>query len=272
MGCLFLNTGSIGIFDSGVGGLTVVKALINKLPGESFIYFGDTANIPYGNKTREQLFTYADRIISFLLKKDVRAIVVACGTHSSVTLPVWEKKCKVPILGVVKAGARAAARTTCNGKIGVIATAATTNSHAYMKNIKAFNSQTAVFENACSKLVPLIEDGQLESEETRAAVAEYLTPLMAEQIDTLVLGCTHYPFLAPVIQEFAGEGVKLVDPAYETIDQLKETLEKMNLLQDSANPSREFFVSGNDESFYKVGRLLIGDTLQKVDKVFLTSD
>ncbi|MEN6461017.1 MAG: glutamate racemase [Syntrophomonas sp.] len=261
------NTGSIGIFDSGVGGLTVVKALIEKMPGESFIYFGDTANVPYGNKTREQLFTYADNIISFLLKKEVRAIVVACGTHSSVTLPVLEKECEVPILGVVKAGARAAVRTTCNGNIGVIATAATINSHAYINNIESFNSGVNVFENACSRFVPLIEAGKLEGEETRTAVAEYLAPLIEKGIDTLVLGCTHYPFLASVIQDFVGEGVKLVDPAYETIEELKETLEKMNLVQYSANPSREFFVSGNDESFYKVGRLLIGDTLQKVDKV-----
>jgi glutamate racemase len=261
------NTGSIGMFDSGVGGLTVVKALIEKMPGESFIYFGDTANVPYGNKTREQLFTYADRIISFLLKKQVRAIVVACGTHSSVTLPVLEKECEVPILGVVKAGARAAARTTRNGKIGVIATAATINSHAYINNIESFNSGVNVFENACSRFVPLIEAGKLEGEETRTAVAEYLAPLIEKGIDTLVLGCTHYPFLASVLQDFVGEGVKLVDPAYETIEELIETLEKMNLVQYSANPSREFFVSGNDESFYKVGRSLIGDTLQKVDKV-----
>jgi glutamate racemase len=263
------NTGSIGIFDSGVGGLTVVKALIEKMPGESFIYFGDTANVPYGNKTREQLFTYADKIISFLLNKQVRAIVVACGTHSSVTLPVLEKTCKVPILGVVKAGARAAARTTCNGKIGVIATAATTNSHAYKNNIQSFKSEASVFENACSRFVPLIESGKLEGEEIKEAVAEYLKPLVENEIDTLVLGCTHYPFLTPVIKDFVGEDVKLVDPAYETIDELRETLEKMNLLKHNESPSREFFVSGNDESFYKVGRLLIGDSLQKVDKVDL---
>jgi glutamate racemase len=261
------NTGSIGIFDSGVGGLTVVKALMEKMPGESFIYFGDTANVPYGNKTREQLFTYADKIISFLLSKQVRAIVVACNTHSSVTLPVLEKECKVPILGVVKPGARAAARTTSNGKIGVIATAATINSHAYLNNIKGFNPGVSVFENACSRFVPLIESGKLEGEETRTAVAEYLAPLVEKDIDTLVLGCTHYPFLASIIQDFVGKGVKMVDPAYQTIEELKETLEKMNLLQHSANPTREYFVSGNDESLYKVGRLLVGDVLQKVDKV-----
>ncbi|MGI5921565.1 MAG: glutamate racemase [Syntrophomonadaceae bacterium] len=263
------STGSIGIFDSGVGGLTVVKALMEKLPEESFIYFGDTANVPYGNKTREQLFYYAERIISFLLQKQVRAIMVACGTHSSVTLPVLEGQYDIPMLGVVKAGARAAARTTRNGRIGVIATAATISSHAYAKNIKSFNSEVTVFENACSKFVPLVEAGKLTGEETRQAVAEYLAPLIEKGIDTLVLGCTHYPFLEPVIQDYVGEGVKLVNPAYETVDELAGILEQKNMRLEHDHPERKFFVSGNDESFFKVGKILVGDILQRVDKVDL---
>lgn len=263
------KTGPIGIFDSGVGGLTVVKALLDKMPQESFIYFGDTANVPYGSKTKEQLFSYAHKIVDFLLSRQVKAILVACGTHSSVTLPEIENRYPVPMLGVVKPGARAAVRTTFNDKIGIIATEATINSHAYTNHIKAFAPGSKVFANACSRFVPLIEAGQLDGKETRSAVEEYLEPLLQQGIDTLVLGCTHYPFLAPVIRNFAGQGVNLVDPAYETVEEMAGMLDKLKLSATDCSPIREFYVSGNDESFYKVGKLLIGDVIQKVQRIEL---
>jgi len=260
----------IGIFDSGVGGLTVVKALMDQMPEESFIYFGDTAHVPYGSKEESQLMGYARDIIAFLLNKGVKAIVVACGTHSSTTLPVIKGDYDLPILGVLKAGARTAARVTRNGKIGVIATMNTTKRLAYTREIQNINAQYDVFEVGCPRLVPLVEAGKMESEEARAAVAEYLQPLLDKGIDSLVLGCTHYPFLASVIQEYAGPGVKLADPSCETIEDLKMIFAEQGLFHDQTEPPlRRFYVNGNDESFYHVGRLLIGNTIDYVNKVSL---
>ena len=265
-----MKTSPIGIFDSGVGGLTVVKSLLERLPSESFLYYGDTAHVPYGNKSREELFKYASEIISFLLSRDVKTIVVACGTHSSVTLTEIEKTCPIPILGVVKPGARVAARVTRNGKIGVIATQGTVNSGSYSANIKAIEASHEVFSGACPRLVPMIETGILDGAEIRPAVEEYIVPLLQQGIDTLVMGCTHYPFLAPVISNIAGEGVTLVDPAAETIEELIGILEQNDLLNDiQASGTKEFYVSGNKESFYKVGRLLLGDVIQKVERINL---
>lgn len=264
------KTSPIGIFDSGVGGLTVVKSLLEELPGESFIYFGDTAHVPYGNKSKEQLLGYAHSIISFLIDRGVKAIVVACGTHSSVTLPQIQERYSVPLLGVVKAGSRSAARITVNGNIGVAATRPTVSSLAYTRELININPEFKVFETACSRFVPLVESGKLNGAEPRDAVREYLQPLMENSIDTLVLGCTHYPFLTSVINEFVGSKVTLVDPSHETIDELKEIFTSETLFNDSGEiPFREFYVSGNDDSFYKVGRLLLGDIIKKVDRIVL---
>ena len=258
----------IGIFDSGVGGLTVVKALMEKLPGESFIYFGDTAHLPYGNKNESQLLGYAHSIIQFLLTRQVKAIVVACGTHSSVTLSAIAREYPLPFLGVVKAGARSAARTTRNGKIGVAATQATVSSRAYTREIQSLHPHLEVFETACPRLVPLIESGELDSPRVREAVAEYLEPLVNEGIDSLVLGCTHYPFVAAAITDYLGPEVSLVDPSCETVVDLAILLREQSLENDQqAAPAREFYVSGNDESFYKVGTLLIGDVIKEVERI-----
>lgn len=258
----------IGIFDSGIGGLTVAKSLIDKLPGESFIYFGDTAHVPYGSKSREELFKYARDIIAFLLAKDVKAIIVACNTHSSITLPSLEQDCPVPILGVVKPGARLAVRVSHKQCIGIIATQATVNSRAYSKNIAEMSPDARVFESACPLFVPMVESGKLNGEEVDRAIREYLDPLMDEGIDAVVLGCTHYPFLAPAISNFTGSDIQMVDPAQETIEELKRILSKNDILYNGSNtPKREFYVSGNDESFYKVGSLLLGDIIEKVKKV-----
>lgn len=260
----------IGIFDSGVGGLTVVKALLKRLPHESFVYYGDTLHVPYGTKSREELFKYAHDIVGFLLDREVKTIVVACGTHSSVTLPEMEKDCPLPLLGVVKPGARAAVQTTQNGKIGIIATQASINSGSYTKSIKAIAPHYETFSAACTRFVPLVEAGQLTGEETVLTVREYVSPLLQAGIDTLVMGCTHYPFLAPVISEYAGQNVALVDPASETVEELAEILFHRNLLnENSIDGHREFYVSGSPESFYEVGRMLLGEVIGKVDKIVL---
>jgi len=258
----------IGIFDSGIGGLTVVKSLMEKMPDESFIYFGDTAHVPYGNKSETQLFNYAHKIISFLISKQVKAIIVACGTHSSVTLPSVSQEYSLPMLGVVKAGARSAARLSCNGKIGVAATQATVNKKAYTREIQELEPEFQVFETACPRFVPLVEAGKLNNSESREAVAEYLGPLLAQGIDTLVLGCTHYPFLATAISEFAGEKLKLVDTSCETIDELQEMFGDRDLFNNSGKrPRHEFYVSGQDDSFFNVGRLLMGDIIKEIHKL-----
>jgi glutamate racemase len=258
-----LNNFPIGIFDSGVGGLTVVRYLINKLPEESFIYYGDTAHVPYGNKTREQLFSYAHEIISYFIKREVKAIIVACGTHSSVTLPELRKQYNFPILGVVKPAARAAVAATCNGRVGVLATQATVNSGAYQNEIKALAPYTVVSQCACSRFVPLIEAGELEGEEIRSAVQDYVTPMLDEGIDTLVLGCTHYPFIAPIIEEIAGSGVRLIDPAEDTVNEIANIMSQNSIIANNHNPTREFVVSGNAETFYQVGRLLLPHVFEK---------
>lgn len=258
----------IGIFDSGVGGLTVVRSLLEKLPQESFIYFGDTAHVPYGNKSEQELMRYAREIIAFLLDQDVKAIIVACGTHSSITLPRISEHYTVPILGVVKAAATCAVKTTHNGKIGIAATQATVNSRAYTSEIKHLDPNFQVYETACPSFVPLVEAGKLEEEETREAVSKYLQPLLDRGIDSLVLGCTHYPFLGKVISEFTGEGIEVIDPSCKTVEQVIDIFSQQDLFnqQDQAC-FRKFYVSGNDESFYNVGRLLIGDTIKEVHRV-----
>lgn len=261
----------IGIFDSGVGGLTVVRSLLDKLPGESFIYFGDTAHVPYGNKSEEQLFIYARQILNYLLSRDVKAVIVACGTHSSVTLPSLEKVCTLPLLGVVKAGARAASKTSRNGSIGVIATQPTVNSQAYTRAIKTIDSELRICEKACPKFVPLVESGQLNGPATREAIAEYIGPLVDEGIDTLILGCTHYPFLFEAIRDFVGPAVNLVDPSDETIDEVQSLLVSRDLLSSSTKRDgcHEFFVSGQNESFFKVGKQLIGEVIKEVSRIEL---
>lgn len=262
----------IGIFDSGVGGLTVVRTLIDRLPDENFIYFGDTAHVPYGTKTREQLFGYARDITDFLLSHQVKSIVVACGTHSSVTLPEMETTCPVPMVGVVRPGARAAVKTTRNGRIGVIATQASVNSGSYAKAIESINPGYSVYSAACSQFVPLVESGLLNSPATHQAVREYITPLLDEGIDTLVLGCTHYPFLAPVIEEFVGTDVILVDPAEETVTELADILTSQHLQNSGPRQYCNFYVSGKPENFLQLGRTLIGNVIEMVNKHSLDGD
>jgi len=265
-----MNKQPIGVLDSGVGGLTVIKTLLAELPDEDFIYFGDTAHLPYGNKTPEQLMTYARSIMAFFGQFPVKAVVVACGTHSSVTLQHIINDYPIPMLGVVKGAARSAVDATSNQCIGVVATQATVNSGTFTREIKSLRPDCTVVEIACPKFVPLVESGKLDDSDTRQAVHEYIGPLMDQGIDTLVLGCTHYPFLSPVIAEFAGSQVTLIDPSHATVEELKQVLRSRNLArQTNEQPQRQFYVSGNQESFFTVGKLLIGDVIQKVEQVFL---
>ena len=263
-----LRTDPIGIFDSGVGGLTVVKSILEKLPDENLVYFGDTAHVPYGEKSRKQLLTYAEDIMEFMINKGCKAVVVACGTHSSITLPAIINNYELPLLGVVEVGARQAAAATRNGRIGVVATLVTDNSRAFTASIGRLDENLEVLEIACPQLVPLIEAGKLDGEELQTAIKEYFDPLLAWQADTVILGCTHYPFVAPAIKKYTGDKITLIDTAGETVNELNAILKVRGLDNDSGRPPRrEFYVSGEDTSFYKVGEKLMGDVIDQVEKI-----
>lgn len=262
-----MNKQPIGLLDSGVGGLTVVKTMLAELPHEDFVYFGDTAHLPYGNKTPEQLMTYIRGIMAFFNQFPVKAVVIACGTHSSITLQHIINDYPIPLLGVVKGAARSAVAATSNRRIGVAATHATVSSGTFTREIQLLQADCTVLETACPRFVPLVESGKLDDGDTRQAVREYIGPLLDKGIDTLVLGCTHYPFLTPVITEFVGNQVTLVDPSHATVEELKQVLTSRGLAQENnEKPQRQFFVSGNQESFFTVGKLLIGDVIQKVEQ------
>lgn len=256
----------IGIFDSGVGGLTVVRFVLANLPGERIVYFGDTARLPYGSKTVEEIIAFGDEIVSFLMKFDVKVVVAACNTSSSVSLPHLRKRFQVPILGVVEPGARAALQVTANKRVGVIATAATASSGAYERAFRQQDPEVRVFVKACPRFVPLVESGLADTPEARAAAREYLEPLKEAGIDTLVYGCTHYPFLAGVIREVLGDGVRLVDPAEETVRELA-SLAGIGGGEPVSFREHRFFTSGSPASFYNSGRRFLGDFPLVVEQV-----
>lgn len=267
----------IGIFDSGVGGLTVVRFLFTNLPEERIIYFGDTAHVPYGSRTPEEIIAFGDEIVSFLMQFGVKAVVAACNTSSSVSLPYLQEKFSVPILGVLEPGVRAALKVTRNKRVGVIATTATVNSGAYPRAFRRQDPEVEVFAQACPLFVPIVEAGKMETPEAWEAVRKYLAPLKEAGIDTLVFGCTHYPFLAPVIRDVLGPDVKLVDPAEETVKELAVLLKKDGSryrnrpvgdgLRDA--PRHLFFTSGSAVSFYDSGKKFLGEFPFTVEQVSL---
>ena len=247
------NANPIGVFDSGVGGLTVVKEIIRQIPNEKIVYFGDTARVPYGSKSKNTITKYTRQIIRFLQTYDVKAIVVACNTASACALEEVEKELEVPIIGVVKPGAKAAVDRTKNGKIGIIATESTINSEMYERFIRQRNEQITVLGKACPLFVPLVEEGLWEDSITYEMARRYLKELLREDIDTLILGCTHYPLLKKTIGDVVGEKVSLVNPAYETAKELKELLESKELLhlpEENRDPEKyKFFVSDVADKF-----------------------
>lgn len=258
----------IGIFDSGVGGLTVVRFVFKYLPFERIIYFGDTAHVPYGSRTPNEIIKFGDQIVSFLLKFGVKAVVAACNTSSSLSLSFLQKKYSVPILGVIKPAVKAALRVTSNKRIGLIATEATVRSGAYDRNFLLCDRDVKVFSQACPLFVPLVEEGKIETGEAYQIARQYLEPLRDSGIDTLVLGCTHYPYLSPVISKILGPEVTLVDPAEETVKELVFLLGE-NTSGENKLPQHRFFVSGSAASFYKVGQKFLNGFPFTVEKVSL---
>lgn len=246
-------TAPIGVFDSGVGGLTVAREIMRQIPNERLIYFGDTARVPYGNKSKETVTKFSKQIVRFLETQKVKAIVVACNTASAYALDEIEKELNIPIIGVVKPGARVAAEVTQNKKVGVIATAGTIQSHIYKDYIQGIQSDIQVIGKACPLFVPLVEEGLLEDPVTDEIATRYLNELKDIDIDTLILGCTHYPLIRSTLGRIMGESVTLVNPAYETARELKGLLEREDLLNPSTRRlgtnQYQFFVSDGADKF-----------------------
>jgi len=243
----------IGVFDSGVGGLTVAREIMRQIPNEKIIYFGDTARVPYGNKSKETVTRYSRQIVRFLQTFGVKTIVVACNTASACALEDLEKESDIPFIGVVKPGAKAATQATHNGRIGVIATEATIGSRIYSQYIQQISKNAQIYGMACPLFVPLVEEGLWEDPVTDEIAKRYLTSLIDINIDTLILGCTHYPLIRGTVARVMGEGVTLVNPAYETARELKEMLQEKGLLNDTPTALGEnkyrFFVSDGAEKF-----------------------
>jgi len=220
-----MRNSPIGVFDSGVGGLTVVKQLTGEMPNEDIVYFGDTARVPYGTKSPSTIKKFSIENVLFLMKHNVKLIIIACNTSSAIGLPFLSKYFSVPMIGVIKPGAKAAVRSTRNGRIGVIGTTATISSKAYENEIRAFNPKIRVYSKDCPLFVPLVEEGWAGDGIVDIAARKYLFPLKEKKIDTIILGCTHYPLLKSAIQKMMGKAVRLVDSAEETAKEAKNLLE-----------------------------------------------
>jgi len=260
----------IGVFDSGIGGLTVFKALREALPpGERLLYLGDTARVPYGIKSDETVVRYALEGARFLARRGMKALVVACNTMSAVALPDLQQRMKLPVVGVIGPGAEAACRVTKSQVIGVIGTSATIKSGAYARAIANHQPKARVVGRACPLFVPLAEEGWVDNEVARATATLYLRDLVAEGIDTLVLGCTHYPLLASVIGEAVGPEVRLVDSARATAVVVRERLVERGLLNEGpASPGGDlFYVTDSSERFREVGSRFLGGPLERLEQI-----
>jgi len=260
----------IGIFDSGVGGLTVVSELFRILPQEDIIYFGDTAHLPYGSKSKEAVTRFSLAIVNFLKARKVKTVIVACNTASSFALSPLREKIDLPVIGVIEPGAQAAIDSTRNFKIGVIGTEGTIKSKAFEEALKKIHRNVRVFSQACPLFVPLVEEGWLDEPETSQIAEKYLTPLKDKGIDTLILGCTHYPLLKELLSRIMGQGVSLIDTAEATAKDVKRSLGEKNLLRKvNYKPVYKFFVSDDPEKFLQLGMRFLGKRIDKAERVDL---
>ncbi|MDR3256101.1 MAG: glutamate racemase [Endomicrobium sp.] len=261
----------IGIFDSGFGGLTVMSAINKALPLESLIYFGDTAHVPYGSKSKNTVIKYSKEITSFLMKHRVKLIVIACNTASAFALAVLQKTLNIPVIGVIEPGSRAAVNVSKNKKIGIIGTEGTINSKSYPHEINKI-SKSKVYQQACPLFVPLVEEGWSVGEITDSIVKKYLKSILNKQIDTLVLGCTHYPLLRKTLEKNVGENVKLIDSAKATAQEVKNTLKKIHLLADvKGEQFLKFYVSDNPDKFQEIGSRFFSKKISGVKKIEMIS-
>jgi glutamate racemase len=247
----------IGVFDSGLGGLTVVKELMKELPGESITYFGDTGRVPYGTRSKGIITKYATQDINFLISRNVKAIVVACGTVSSVALSFLREKFSLPIIGVVDATAKAAAAVTVNKKVGILGTSGTIASGAYERKLKELDEKIETVPRECPLFVPLVENGHINCIETYHIACNYLQPLKDKEVDTIILGCTHYPLLKEVIADIMGSDTKLVDSAAPTCGHVSRLLDEKDMRSGSGHAEYRYFVSDSADSFSKLGSVFL---------------
>lgn len=257
----------IGVFDSGVGGLTVVRALMDRLPHERIIYFGDTARVPYGVKSVATVASYATQIAQFLLEQHVKLLIIACNTIAAVAAQTIADLSPVPVLNVIEAGAHAAAALTRSERVGVIGTLATVNSGAYEQSLRRYRPDIQVISQACPLFVPLVEEGWLDHPATALTAQEYLAPVVAEAIDTLVLGCTHYPLLRPLIQKTVGSEITLVDSAQTVAAWAQDTLAERGLARVDGERCYEFYVTDVPLRFQSIGERFLGCSLGRVQVV-----
>ena len=263
-----MNSSPIGIFDSGIGGLTVARAIFERLPGESTVYFGDTARVPYGPKSPETVRRYSLEILHWLLAQQVKAVVVACNTSTAHALDTLQAESPVPVIGVIEPGAGAAAGAGGDRPIGVIGTAGTIASNAYAKAIRRSRPEARVEQRACPLFVPLVEEGWFEHPAAELIAREYLAPLTAAGIGALVLGCTHYPLLKPLLQRVLGPDVRLIDSGEETARVVVSSIRDRGLEAPAGGPATHRFVVSDDEArFRQVGARFIGDRLSRAEVV-----
>ena len=263
-----MNANPIGVFDSGLGGLTVVHELRRQLPQESILYFGDLARLPYGTKSGAQIRRFSVESAQFLFEKGIKALVIACNSSSSAAYRLLKRKFPLPVIGVIEPAAEEALRKSRSGRIGVIGTAATIESKVYEEALKTRNPGVRVFTQSCPLFVPLVEEGWLNGGVTERVIEKYLAPLAEKKIDALILGCTHYPILFEPLQLFFGRGVALVNSAAPTVRQLASLLEKKALLYEGKKrPRFEIFTSDLPRNFYHVGERFLGEKLPRIKVV-----
>ena len=261
-----MNDAPLGVFDSGLGGLTVARALFERLPRESVIYFGDTARVPYGPKSADTVRRYSSEILKLLLERGVKMVVVACNTSTAHALDHLRKISPVPVIGVIEPGARAAGTASRGGTLGVIGTVGTISSGAYQRAIAALHPKAVVEGVACPLFVPLVEEGWLDHPATELIAREYLAPFIKQSPDAVVLGCTHYPLIKAVLGRVLGAGVTLIDSGGETAKAVQEALEAKTLQAGSSRePSHHFVVSDDAPRFRKIGATFLGDRLRDTE-------
>lgn len=263
----------IGVFDSGLGGLTAVRELMKILPGENIVYFGDTARVPYGTRSRDTIRKFAAQDLRFLLEQDLKAVLVACGTVSSVALPDLQRMTDIPVIGVVEPTASAACEATRNRKIGILGTSATVKSGSYKTAIAAIDPAISVTSVSCPLFVPLVENGYLTGQITELAAAEYIRPLQEAGVDTVILGCTHYPLLKPVLSKLFGPDVALIDSGRQAALELAEVLRQREQLSHQTEGTRRYYVSDEVANFSHVAGMFLDRSIDgQVEKVTIRTD
>lgn len=256
------------MFDSGLGGLSVAARVINRLPNERLLYFADTAHVPYGERPLEEIQEFALDIVGFLIHRGAKAVVMACNMSSAVALDVARLSYPgTPIMGVIEPGAKAAVSVASGAPIGVLATTGTIKSEAYVRSIARFDPSVSVIGQACPKFVPLVESGLADTEEAEVAARSYVEPLLAQGCRTIVLGCTHYPFLRRSIQLVAGDGVTIIDPAEETVSVLENTLNELGICSSELDSAHEYCASGTCSGFTTIGSSFLGASIKNVELV-----